>query len=282
MNLIYPIVEDWIPRDQVSHVARCARVCYASETNNKESDYNLYKSLQSKGHTSMFRHESRYYWITKSSIDKKYYKKIYNELQKYKYCPYIYFYINNGNIYVATNGDFVRNPLFNKLVEMLNSFEVSDLNFDAYEYLRPLRRHTFCITTQISTSRELNRTSPNNIAEQSTRYVNFGKKKGITICLPHWWDESSWFKKTLFKIYWKSCEIMYLSALKLGFKPEDARGVLPLDTATRVVYTYNSFEWDNIIKLRYLGSTGKPHTNAKLVIAQVACKLKVEGYSNLY
>lgn len=29
----------------------------------------------------------------------------------------------------------------------------------------------FKVTTQISTSRELNRVSPNNIAEQSTRYV---------------------------------------------------------------------------------------------------------------
>lgn len=32
-------------------------------------------------------------------------------------------------------------------------------------------RYTFRVTTQISTSRELNRVSPNNIAEQSTRYV---------------------------------------------------------------------------------------------------------------
>lgn len=282
MNLIYPTVESWIPRNQVSHVARCARVCYASEANNESSNLGLYKSLQSKGHISMFRHESRYYWIGKKHIDDKLYKKLYNELQTYRHCPYIYYYVDNGNIYVATNGDFVRNPKYSKLVNILNNFEVSDLGFDTNENLRKLRRHTFCITTQISTSRELNRTSPNNIAEQSTRYVNFGKKKGITICLPHWWDESSWFKKTLFKIYWKSCEIMYLLALKLGFKPEDARGVLPLDTATRVVYTYNTLEWDNIIKLRYLGSTGRPHPNARLVIAQVACKLKVEGYSDLY
>lgn len=32
-------------------------------------------------------------------------------------------------------------------------------------------RYTFKVVTQISTSRELNRVSPNNIAEQSTRYV---------------------------------------------------------------------------------------------------------------
>lgn len=32
-----------------------------------------------------------------------------------------------------------------------------------------MMRYTFCVDTQISTSRELNRVSPNNIAEKSTR-----------------------------------------------------------------------------------------------------------------
>ena len=48
-------------------------------------------------------------------------------------------------------------------------------------------RYTFVVTTQISTSRELNRTSPNNIMEQSTRYVNFYSKGGA-ICQPWWFD----------------------------------------------------------------------------------------------
>jgi thymidylate synthase ThyX len=34
-----------------------------------------------------------------------------------------------------------------------------------------MMRYTFCVDTQISTSRELNRVSPNSIAEKSTRYV---------------------------------------------------------------------------------------------------------------
>lgn len=282
MNLIYPVVENWTPRDQVSHVARCARVCYASETDNEMSNVKLYNSLENKRHTSMFRHESRYYWVGKKHVDDKLYKKLYNELQTYRHCPYIRYHVDNGNIFVSTNGDFVRNPKYNKLVNILNNFEVSDLEFYINEDTKKLIRHTFCITTQISTSRELNRTSPNNIAEQSTRYVNFGKKGGITICVPHWWDDAFWFKKFIHKAYWKGCEIMYNLCLKIGMKPEDARGVLPLDTATRVVYTYDTFEWENIIKLRYLGSTGKPHPNAKAVIAQVACQLKSVGYSNLY
>lgn len=44
-----------------------------------------------------------------------------------------------------------------------------------------MMRYTFCVDTQISTSRELNRVSPNSIAEKSTRYVY----EDGTICRPH-------------------------------------------------------------------------------------------------
>ena len=140
-----------------------------------------------------------------------------------------------------------------------------------------MMRLTFCVITQISTSRELNRTSPNNIAEQSTRYVNFGKKGGITICLPHWWNNASWFKKFIHKTYWKSSELMYKFLLKLGFKPEDARGVLPLDTATKVVYTYSIKEWKNILDLRYFEKTGKAHPNAKIIGEKIYSELISDG-----
>lgn len=52
-------------------------------------------------------------------------------------------------------------------------------------------------------------------------------------------------------------------------KPEDARGVLPLDTATKVVYTYPVEKWCDILELRYYGTTGRPHPNAKLVMGMV-------------
>lgn len=42
-----------------------------------------------------------------------------------------------------------------------------------------MMRYTFCVDTQISTSRELNRVSPNNIAEMSTRYIGFSDKQPI-------------------------------------------------------------------------------------------------------
>lgn len=48
-------------------------------------------------------------------------------------------------------------------------------------------------------------------------------------------------------------------------KPQDARGILPLDTYTVVAYTYTISEWKHILDLRFHDSTGKAHPNAKEV-----------------
>ena len=64
-------------------------------------------------------------------------------------------------------------------------------------------------------------------------------------------------------------ELCYRYMIDDGMKPEDARGVLPLDTATKVIYTYSVQEWKHIIDLRYYDTTGRPHPNAKLVIGMV-------------
>lgn len=277
MKLIYPSVDLWLEYNHIDHVARCARVCYASKNSSEESNRKLVDSLENKGHLSMFRHESRYYIVEKKNYRTEY-NAIYNKLRYYLYCPYINFAAVNGELYIVTNGQFLRDKNNADLIYLLNDFEVSFMEFEHSEVGYDMLRLTFCIITQISTSRELNRVSPNNIAEQSTRYVNFGKKGGITICLPHWWYSAKWYKKLLFKAYWKSCELMYNFALKIGFKPEDARGVLPLDTATKVVYTYSIPEWKHIADLRWRDKTGKAHPNAKRVIGDVVDIADENGY----
>lgn len=275
MNLIYSHAEHWPQKDLISHVADCARVCYASESTSRNSDEKLIKGLETRKHTSMFRHESRYFIIAKHECPV--YNQICAELNKYKYCPYISYKIVYGTIYISTNGDFYRNNKYKKLLDFIWSYQVTSTVFENTEVGYTMMRYTICVVTQISTSRELNRTSPNNIAEQSTRYVNFGKKGGITICLPHWWDEASAFKRILHRCYWKSCELMYNLLLKIGFKPEDARGVLPLDAATQVIYTYTIDEWRHILALRLYGTTGKPHPNAVDVAMDIARALELAG-----
>ena len=59
---------------------------------------------------------------------------------------------------------------------------------------------------------------------------------------------------------------------------QDARGVLPLDTATICAYTYSASEWRHIIDLRYYGITGKPHPNAEIIAGMIRKELIKLGY----
>ena len=169
--------------------------------------------------------------------------------------------------YVSTNEQYIIDHTDDWFVvklspsEMLQKCKQDPLLFNLF-------RLTFCITTQISTSRELNRVSPNAIAERSTRYCS--AKDGLEICKPWWFNpKEKPGNSYIFYKSWKNAEETYKAALETGMKTEDARGVLPLDTATKVIYTYSVKEWQHIIDLRYYGTTGIPHPNAKLVIGMV-------------
>lgn len=289
MEIIKPSVEICRQGDAITeHIARCARVCYASDktTNNVE----MVKRLTDNKHLSMLRHATYYFIIPYKdySID---------GLEKFIENPYIDWEIEDfKNIYVVTNGQFIyEHPNFyNRYIK----YEVSENVFAESDFARNLMRFTFKVITQISTSRELNRVSPNNIAEQSTRYVNFNKKGGA-ICQP-WWlkdervnyinskltvnltiEEQNEYVKEIH--YLKECARSFATYKFLtnecGMLPEDARGVLPLDTATVCVYTYSVKEWKHIIDLRYYGKTGKPHPNAKIIAGMIKKQLNELGYN---
>lgn len=112
-----------------------------------------------------------------------------------------------------------------------------------------MMRYTFCVDTQISTSRELNRVSPNSIAEMSTRYVY----EDGSICRPHWISqkEAELFNNDnnadldeAMNVYLNGCkrdfEEYKILIDKYKIHRQDARGKLPLDTATKCVYTYST------------------------------------------
>ena len=63
-------------------------------------------------------------------------------------------------------------------------------------------------------------------------------------------------------------------------KPEDARGLLPLDTATKVVYTYSVKEWEDILALRLYDKTGKAHPNCKAVM--VMAKNQINAFAKAH
>ena len=283
MKIIEPSVELWLQEDAKAHVARCARICYGRETGNDEATI---RRLINDKHWSMFRHESVYAIIPEKSL-------WYDVMVSYKECPYIDWIKFGDNYYVSTNGNFLldvkeKNPV---LYQWLTQYRVDALTFNnIHPLVSNLMRYTFKVTTQISTSRELNRVSPNNIAERSTRYVY----EDGSICRPHWMTDEEvdylnnepifeeWcnsHKKA--SIYRDSCNNSfnkYKLLVDIGMHRQDARGVLPLDTATECVYSYSYKEWCHILDLRYYGTTGRPHENARIIAGMIRNELMDLGY----
>lgn len=277
MNIVKPYIELWHQdADWIHHVAKCARICYASDGSN---DVKLVDNLLKLGHLSMFRHRSIYYIIPK---DSKYIELV----TRLEFCPYVEYLIGSEAIYLATNGHFYIEHKDN-ILKTLEPFIVTAEEFINWELGWRLMRYTFKVTTQISTSRELNRVSPNNIAEQSTRYVY----ENGTICKPHWIsdEEADMFNENndvnldeAINVYLRGCkkdfEDYKLLIDKYKLNRQDARGKLPIDTATICAYTYSVSQWRDIIDLRYHGKTGAPHPNAKIIAGMIREELIKFGY----
>lgn len=287
MKIIQPKVELWQQgEDKIAHVARCARICYKKETGN---DSALYGSLERRNHLSMYRHETYYAAVLTYKKD----SIIWQCLAGYMHCPYIKWVTYKNNTYIITNGNFIRDIVKDNPV-LFHMIYDNQITSEEAEQIEPIwehfMRYTFCVVTQISTSRELNRVSPNNIAEQSTRYVY----EDGTICKPHWMTDeevdylnnepifeewcNSHKKASIFRDSCNDSFNKYKLLVDIGMQRQDARGVLPIDTATKCAYTYSIDEWRAIIDLRYYGTTGAPHPNAKIVAGIIREQLMDLGY----
>lgn len=297
--------------DTNAHIARCARICYGKndEASTTKRDAKLVEDLLAKKHYSMFRHSTRYYIIPRIINLCTYIRSAYSNN------PYIDWILDEDNMYLVVNNNFIidnETELWNTIAK---TFRVSFETFKNRKVANELIRYTYRVVTQISTSRELNRVSPNSIAERSTRYVNYNKRGDVVFCMPHWFDipgdkigyeynESThrhYFTIDGIKHPWENVPVnvklgyypsqvtaycyglhqsehVYNDLIKYGIQPQDARGNLPLDTVTECVYTYSVKEWRHILDLRYYGTTGKPHENAKYIAGLIRTNLMNQGY----
>lgn len=277
MKIIEPKVELWQQGgDAKAHVARCARVCYGRETGNDEATI---KRLINDEHWSMFRHGT--YYIIANDSDKTLETIIINYANtigfSYHYEKHVYYITVNGNWVLDHKTPF---GYISKYIVPIEDFCNTEIGFH-------MMRYTFCVDTQISTSRELNRVSPNSIAEMSTRYVY----EDGSICRPHWISqkEAELFNNDnnadldeAMNVYLNGCkrdfEEYKILVDKYKIHRQDARGKLPLDTATRCVYTYSTKEWFDIIKKRVYHTTGKAHPNATIICKLIEQELNELGY----
>lgn len=313
IRIVKPEVELWKQGDDITkHIARCARLCYASTG---DQDQALINSLRKRSHNSMFRHWGIYYKIPYDiyKIDMFY---VVNSMKDNPFVNIIftkdYVYISfNYNYYI----DHYTNHYYESFIISISPYQVNVDTFMNSEVAREIVYHTFFVRSSISTSRELNRVSPNAIAERSTRYVNYGKQGLVTICAPYWLhiDNEVYYKYQDYEHYlsidntdwhpwanapwedsidsekiqpitqayfcsWFNAATDYLWLIEQGEVPQDAREVLDLITVTECAYTYTVKQWRDILDLRYYGTTGKPHPNAKFVATIIKNNLEELGY----
>lgn len=259
-------------KKQVELAARC---CYKSEDKITDNSYiEMYDRLLKSGHTSCLEHGTIYLYLEIGSPldDKKYEEKsiILNFFNKNKYSK-VSQYMNNihglvtiPTYYITTNlrvleeqfpfGDGKlkwENRQVTVSKEQLKSYIINPQNVSKFN--KRISVKFICdraIATQILRHRVF------SFAMQSQRYCNYSKGKfgnEVTFIEPEYDDRYPKFKEAL-----KQAEDAYFYLLSVGWKPEQARKVLPNATATELFVTGFIEDWKHFFNLRTSNEFGKP------------------------
>lgn len=250
--------------DILRHIEKCGKVCYKGVVgDNRESTRAFVARLIKAGHTSVLEHGTvNMEWSA-------------NGAGKYiladhvlKDNPYTHYENDGKTVHVTTNYRVI----------------IDNILSDFLDYIVPVEkpeRLTVKVITDIGTSREANRHRHMSVSEQSTRYCNYSKDKfdnEVSFIVPAYWDNLKMAEKEDFKKMLKKAEDNYMLMLERGYKPEQAREVLPLATATEVVYTAFLDDWRHFLNLRLRETTGKVHPNMKELATMIADEFSKNGY----
>ena len=132
--------------------------------------------------------------------------------------------------------------------------------WDDLKYVcEPTKYHEKKVTAKFicdrGVSHEIVRHRVMSFAQESTRYCNYSKDKfgqELTFIKPSWEFPSSNIVNTRerFEAMLKEAEANYMELITLGFKPQEARAVLPNALKTEIVVTGFIDDWKHFFELR--------------------------------
>lgn len=305
MKIIHPSVEYWSQANTLDgiweHAAKCARVCYQSQPvkeGESGKDF-LLRTIAKNGfkkdkssHMSVLEHATVYLVV---NIQNPFYPHMCYKYKDNHYSKTCNLIINDTieGICITTN-----------LRVIIENDWLDDLKFIANDISNHVKRYTFSFITNLGVSRELNRHRCHSISEESTRYCNYSKDKfsnGLTFIIPEWLNLEEGNVKEyhrsiinnsnkisingkLIDAIDNNCSFItigewllanhkaeqhYLHLISKGWKPQQAREVLPLSLKTQVVHTAFEDDWKDFIALRSDGISGAPHPNIKVLADKV-------------
>lgn len=135
-----------------------------------------------------------------------------------------------------------------------------------------------------------------SFAQESTRYCNYSKDKfsnELTFIQPCWLDDERLklygpyhtvirdkSPESIFIANLNNAERDYLDLIGLGWKPQEARAVLPNSLKTELVVTGFTSDWNHFFDLRARGTTGAPHPQAKELAESLMKEFITRKYIN--
>ena len=131
---------------------------------------------------------------------------------------------------------------------------------------------TVKFVTNRGVTHELVRHRVASYGQESTRYVKYDGD--MEFIRPVWLIDDLCIGAGAWKIAMLEAETSYKFLLDQGWRPEQAREVLPNSLKTEIVVTANYREWRHIFKLRAIGTTGKPHPQMQALMLPVLEEFK--------
>jgi thymidylate synthase (FAD) len=278
MKLIKPSFEIWNQpaglEGVYKQIERVGRVCYKSEDKITEDSAKPFVDRMIKsGHGAMLEHGTVYLKCETEVINRYIHpedgeEEDFNKLEKYEY-----------NSYSVTNDDGIYLYVTTNLRVLVENDWLDDLQYicEPTEYHE--KRITVHFVCDRGVSHEFVRHRVMSFAQESTRYCNYSKDKfgnELTFIQPCWLDDERLKlygpyhtvirDKSLESIFIASlnnAEKDYIDLIDLGWKPQEARAVLPNSLKTELVVTGFVSDWNHFFDLRARGTTGAPHPQAK-------------------
>lgn len=275
MKLIKPSFEIWNQpaglEGVYKQIEKVGRTCYKSEDKiTEDSAKGFVERMIKSGHGAMLEHGTVYMFIP-IGCD----KHDYHVAQKYHNNKYSKVIIRNEHFLLDKNGCYITTNL-RVLVE--NEW-MDDLKYicDLTEFYE--RRVCVRFICDRGVSHEFVRHRVFSFAQESTRYCNYSKDKfgnEITFIKPCFLDDSKLAlygpyhtvirdksPESIFIASLNNAEKDYIDLIDLGWKPQEARAVLPNSLKTELVVTGFASDWNHFFDLRARGTTGAPHPQAK-------------------
>ena len=271
MKLIESSVQIIEEKDPYKMIELAGRTCYKSEDKITENSAKEFVDRMIKlGHGAMLEHGTIY--LTIDGEDPNLSKIQSNPHTKVNLVPYEVLTEGNYTIsykaYITTN---LRVLVENNLKELL-----------CYQ-VEPTEHHEKRITAKFicdrGVSHEFVRHRVFSFAQESTRYCDYSKDKfgnDITYIIPSWLDlpegkysdwDNDWCDVSELKLLYpevdnlsdpancflqsiKNAEYYYFMLINRGWKPQQARQVLPNATKTELVMTGFESDWEHFLSLR--------------------------------